>query len=214
MERAPRLGYTSLPLHTTLVGVQTTSMSPIARRASPSQHSSAWPSPSPSSCKVLAFCNTSKLRNVKASRERKGEVKGESFLYGRPSTRREKVNAESTGGLAICRVSSAESVAVRCLASQIKRQIFIFAHMTDLPTHGDDEEDDEVDEEDGPENGDIEEGESGGQSREDDRLGGGVPAETISVSLGAEVKEQPTHQNLNSGNRRMKGRNSPSCISP
>jgi len=57
--------------------------------------------------------------------------------------------------------------------------VLVLAHVCDLPAHCDDEEDDEVDEEDGPEDWDVEEREQGGDRREHHSPRGGVPANEV-----------------------------------
>jgi hypothetical protein len=101
----------------------------------------------------------------------------------------------------------------------------VFAHVGDLAPQRDKGQDAEVHDEDGPEHGDVKDGDEGGEKGERDGLCRAVPAGVFCVCVrtwfshraGAKrgVEEAGTNQNLNSGSLRMNGRNSPSsCTSP
>lgn len=73
-------------------------------------------------------------------------------------------------------------------------------HVPNLSPHRDDEEDAKVDEEDGPEDGDVEEGEQGGEGRKPDGLGGRVPADKHSVQSSARLPDWTVALRLEKGN--------------
>lgn len=121
------------------------------------------------------------------------------------------------------------------------RDALVFAHVLDLSAEGDEGEDAKVHDEDRPEDRHVEHGNKSGDEAQRDRLGGAVPVaweyrrkerrrnvgqpgegRTGGWTAGSEIdedvgqgeeKQSSTDQNLNSGRRRIKGRNSPSWTS-
>ena len=65
--------------------------------------------------------------------------------------------------------------------------VLVLDHVFDLPLHGDEEEHEPVHEEDGPEDGHVEEGEEGHRQADHEGLAAGVPKLEL---------RQPTHEGL------------------
>ncbi|KAA8916406.1 hypothetical protein TRICI_001450 [Trichomonascus ciferrii] len=66
-------------------------------------------------------------------------------------------------------------IAVVLCLSEVEGEVAVLDHVLDLATHGEGEEDDEVDEEDWPEDGDVEDAEPGADEAREGGAGGIVP---------------------------------------